>query len=1057
MGGGSTTTGYKYYANVLIGICEGPAYILNVWNGKAKQSFEASGMDIMYGSQGQDPWPQITSAHPTEALGYSGLCYVAKQAMELDGSASLPSLSFEVVGGGRVIDDADASFILVDFLTNPLYGAGWPTQFLDDMFKYSAWCRAANLLVSPALTEQLQASEFLQQLALATNSQYVWSQNKLRVVPFCDQITVGNDYTYYPDLTPKYDLDDDDFIVAGGDDPVTCTRNSSADAFNHVQVEFVNRANDYNVEVADAKDLADIEAKGLRSQDPLQLHMICDPAIARNLAQYRLQQVLYRRAQYTFKLGWKYCLLEPLDLITITDSAMGLNKAPVQIMEIAEDEEGVFTITALEFPFGVSSTSSYDSQGNNGYTPDYKIDPGDSNAPVIFEPPYALAGRTEVWLGTSGGSDWGGCEVHVSTDGTSYTKIGSINSKARHGVLTAQLPFGYDPDTTHTLSVDLTTSGGTLQSATQNDADLLTTLAYVGGELIAYANATLTNVGKYDLTYLRRGAYGTTVDAHAMNSKFMRLDGAVFRYALPTNMVGKTIYIKLPAFNVYGTQLQDIADVIPYSHSVTGADAVPLQVGGISATAGLASVMLTWTANTADTGLDHYEILRASSDDRNQFTVVGTTTGASYADMVGVTGATYYYWVRGVSKADLKGPTAIHGIPATTGVIGTIDLGPLVVTAANIANGAIDLSGGKVTGQVQTDYIADAAITSAKIGTAAVGTAAIQNAAITNALIGDAVIDNAKIANVSANKITAGTITASVSITAPTILGGSIQGTTGTFAGSLAAGVLDLATAVGQHLSYPNAGTYDVITMPYNGTIRFTIVGAGGGGAGGSRYNVAGNGGYAGAVVAMTLTAIPQGTIVSVSVGAAGSAGLNGGNGGNGGATVLSVGGTNYTANGGAGGVAATASSSLLNAMQVLYHTNDYGDYAATYTSAGNAASYAGSIGGARGGSVFGTNWVHRCAASDPTLINGGAGTLGGGGGGGAPTNVWVGSRGFYIDPVDGGGGDGMPPSSGGAGGAGFAFIEIFNPNGVVLYTKYDALIQWLNGTAIGPVPSNVW
>ena len=753
MGGGDITTGYKYYANVLIGLCEGYAYAINVWSGKAKQSFADSGMDIMYGTQGQEPWAPIVSAHPTEALGYSGLCYVAKQAMELDSSASLPSLSFEVVGGGKVTDDADPAYILADFLSNATYGAGWPEQFLGDLGDYSVWCQAANLLVSPALTEQTQASDFLQQLATATNSQYVWSQNKLRVVPFCDAITGGNDYTYYPDLTPKYDLDDDDYIVEGNDDPVTCTRNSSADAYNHVQVEFVNRASDYNVEIADARDLADIESKGLRSQDPLQLHMICDQTIARNLAQYRLQQVLYRRAQYTFKLGWRYCLLEPLDLVTITDSAMGLNKAPVQIMEIAEDENGVFTITALEFPFGVNSTAAYTSQGGGGgYTPDYKIDPGDSHTPIIFEPPFALAGRTEVWLGTSGGSDWGGCEVHVSTDGSSYTKIGTITAKARHGALTAILPFGTDPDTTHTMAVDLTASGGELQSATHNDADLLTTLSYVGGELVAYADATLTAVGHYDLTYLRRGAYGSTVEAHAVNSKFMRLDGAVFRYAVPTNMLGKTLYVKLPAYNVYGTQLQDLSSVTAYSYAVTGGDAVPLQVGGITASAGLASITIDWAANTADTGLDHYEVLRAYTDDRNQSQVIGTTTGIIHADMVGVTGATYYYWIRGVSKANVKGPTALHGVAATTGMIGLTDMSGLIYSAAEIAAGATDLNGNPVTGTL---------LKPALFGGAVIGSAAIKNAAITNALIGSAAVDTAKIANaaISTAKIADAAIT----------------------------------------------------------------------------------------------------------------------------------------------------------------------------------------------------------------------------------------------------------------------------------------------------------
>lgn len=318
--------------------------------------------------------------------------------------------------------------------------------------------------------------------------------------------------------------------------------------------------------------------------------------------------------------------------------------------------------------------------------------------------------------------------------------------------------------------------------------------------------------------------------------------------------------------------------------------------------------------------------------------------------------------------------------------------------------------------------------------------------------------------NAIIHEINADNIIANGTIKSPSIQGGSLNGTsgtftgsliaaTGTFAGTLSAGVVDLTNTVGQNFTYPNAGNYTVFTMPYVGTVRFTIVGGGGGGAGGSRYDSRGGGGYAGSVTTATITNVPMGTSISVSIGAGGSAGINGTNGGAGGTTSININGYNYTASGGAGGTV----GNMINNMTVYYHTNDYGDFATTSTSAGNAASYSGSIGGARGGSIFGQHWGVRCAAGDPSTLNGGAGVRGGGGGGGAATNVWVGNRGFYQDPVDGDGGDGLPPSSGGVGGAGFAFIEIWNPNGVVLYDQYKTLVTWLNGTSIGPVPAGAW
>lgn len=320
------------------------------------------------------------------------------------------------------------------------------------------------------------------------------------------------------------------------------------------------------------------------------------------------------------------------------------------------------------------------------------------------------------------------------------------------------------------------------------------------------------------------------------------------------------------------------------------------------------------------------------------------------------------------------------------------------------------------------------------------------------------------------HEINADNIIANGTIKSPIIQGGQLSATsgtftgeliaaTGTFAGSLSAGVVDLSTSVGQNFSYPNAGNYTVYTMPYIGSVRFTIVGGGGGGAGGSRYNYAGDGGRAANITTATVHNVPIGTTISVTIGAGGIGGIEGASGGTGGTTTININGYTYSATGGIGGnpvqlVGESASGSLINRSNILYHTSDWGDFAVSATSAGNAASYSGSVGGARGAAIYGGHIGDRGATLSG--LHGGAGVRGGGGGGGAPTNAYVFNRGFYQDPVDGSGGDGLPASNGGNGGAGFAFIEIWNPNGVVLYANYKTLVDWLNTTSIGPVPSGV-
>ncbi|HTV90018.1 MAG TPA: hypothetical protein VME41_13470 [Stellaceae bacterium] len=230
-------------------------------------------------------------------------------------------------------------------------------------------------------------------------------------------------------------------------------------------------------------------------------------------------------------------------------------------------------------PIGVGTATLYNRVASAG-TPLFEqlVAPGDTNPAVVFEPPAPLTGGVaELWCIATGGANWGGCVVYVSTDGDTYAQAGEALAGARQGVLTADLPAGPDPDTIDTLSIDLSMSRGQLVSGTKADADGLVTLCYCDGELLAYETAILTAQFNYNLTYLRRGAYGTTIANHAAGAAFARFgpgDPSIFKYPYPASFVGRTIYLKLPAFNVFGQALQSLADVEATAVSLTGAGIV---------------------------------------------------------------------------------------------------------------------------------------------------------------------------------------------------------------------------------------------------------------------------------------------------------------------------------------------------------------------------------------------------------------------------------------------------------------------------------------------------
>ena len=247
-------------------------------------------------------------------------------------------------------------------------------------------------------------------------------------------------------------------------------------------------------------------------------------------------------------------------------------------------------MTGTIVPIGVGTAVLYPRIATAGDPIDTLADPGNTNPPVIFEPPPPLSGGGfEVWVIASGGANWGGCQVWISSDNATYALAGTIYRGARQGILTASLPNHPDPDDASTLSVDLTQSQAQLLSGTAADADNFVTLCYADGELVSYQTATLTSAYHYDLTYLRRGVYGTPVNAHSAGANFARFgpnDPSLFRYRYPGNFVGRTIHVKLPAFNIFGQALQDLSGLTADAYTLTGAGAaatvtIPVQFLGV--------------------------------------------------------------------------------------------------------------------------------------------------------------------------------------------------------------------------------------------------------------------------------------------------------------------------------------------------------------------------------------------------------------------------------------------------------------------------------------------
>jgi len=467
---GSSNSGsghYEYHTSFMMGLCEGPIKgISTVWKGnQITNTFSAGIWTIFKGTTTQNPWGILNTYFASQALAYRGLAYITSYNYDLGSTPTLPQYSFEVNGildGSAGFDaagnhwDADPAQIIQDFLTSAQYGVGFPSASIDlttllgssGDSSYQTYCSASFIAMSPALTNQETANSILSRWLKLTNSTAVWSGGKLKFIPYGDVSVTGaahgSPVTFNPNVTPIYNLDDDDFINEDGKDPLEVIRSDPFESYNWLRLNMSQRRvidgygdREYRAIPIDVWDQNAIELYGLRMGSDISANEICDSKTAQIIAQLILQRQLYVRNTYRFKLSFEYCLLEPMDLVTVTDAAVGLNNVTVRITSIEEGTDGLLDFTAEEFPGGLAALVAYPTGIATPNSTNKGVIPARVNDPIIFEPPAKLTGGLpsgsnpstppngagQLWVALSGGvspvfklSEDGSTGVHSTTE-----------------------------------------------------------------------------------------------------------------------------------------------------------------------------------------------------------------------------------------------------------------------------------------------------------------------------------------------------------------------------------------------------------------------------------------------------------------------------------------------------------------------------------------------------------------------------------------------------------------------------------------------------------------
>lgn len=723
-GGGQVT----YTADVIAALAEGVVdSVVRAWTQGSTTSattLAALNETFFSGTAGQAPWSYVVSTFPTQARAYAYTAYLGCPGMDLGSAATIPDNNYECIRTNGFAYthttsngwkdptthtqytgvDVLLSDVIPDLLTTVQYGMGFASGDIGDITQYAAYQRAMGLFFSPLLNTQTKGTEVIDRFAAISHSWIYWSGTAIQFFPLGDETVTGNGVTYTPNVEVAYALSvaNGDFL---GDTPITVQRADPADCYNRVVLQICDRTLGYIANPIVYQDDQLVDLYGRRDASSTQADDICDPVVGAIVAQLLCKRAAYLRNTYQFKASYRLIRLLPGTTLTLTDPNIGLNALRVRVKTVEENEDDSLTITCEEFPAKVSTYQAFQPLPLNTATfPNVLIAPPSVNTPAVIEPSSAYTGGiAQLIVAASGGANWGGCHVHLSFDGTNYNTIGTITSPAVQGLLTANLADHADPDTTNTLSVDCTESLSVpLTSVTHADADALRSLSLVSpqptvsggistlsnaGEMLAFGTVTSTGTYSANLTYLRRGEYGTPHEAHSSGDQFTVVNvlgnsGTSIAYDLPAQYIGVPLYLKFTSFNLLGNAEQDPSTVTEYKYVPTGAGygtgtgGLPATPTGLTATPGVQSSVLAWNANAAADNVTAYHVYRAAGTGASfgSATLVATVTGLTWNDTGLAANTGYTYFLAAVNAVGEGDHTAGVNLTTATTVSNTYRL-----------------------------------------------------------------------------------------------------------------------------------------------------------------------------------------------------------------------------------------------------------------------------------------------------------------------------------------------------------------------------------------------
>lgn len=301
-----------------------------------------------------DDWAPVPPLKPA-----AGKLYAQRSDYCIVRNPGTYTFSYDYRGeGGIVPEGTQLTWVLIAF--KAIYGADYAYPIGDildietlDLCRQQ--CRAYSLWGSLNMDAQKKASDWLEDLYTCMNAAPVWSGFKLKSIPRSEISAVGNGGVYESPTAggPIAHLGDNDFMAEPGDPVITVKRKSRSDSMNMVQLQYYDRDGDYNSVTISSPERSSITTFGLRKESPKMLLSLRDGDAATRLLGIMQRQQTQILNTYEFKLKANWKLLEPMDLVTITDLHAGIDHIPVRLTSVEEDENFNLQCEAEPYIYGL--------------------------------------------------------------------------------------------------------------------------------------------------------------------------------------------------------------------------------------------------------------------------------------------------------------------------------------------------------------------------------------------------------------------------------------------------------------------------------------------------------------------------------------------------------------------------------------------------------------------------------------------------------------------------------------------------------------------------------